>query len=146
MKADPYLMQVEKHRIGYDVEEEKLARQSSIKKKKDLGNSSVVKNTYLNLSRRISSKGSRPANEKGSKFAVPKAIEVPHPNSFSCYYDRMMNNASIDQHNHIQYSYKEWTSRRMEPKSAMMLRRENLNKMPTYKTLTANQSTRQTLD
>ena len=60
-------------------------------------------------------------------------MQVPHPNTYSNYFDKMMalNN---DKGNEVRkFTYQQWTQDYMSPESAIMLNKELLSKVPKYR-------------
>ena len=60
-------------------------------------------------------------------------IEIPHPNTYSSHFDKMMA-LNTDKGNEVRkYTYQQWTQNHMPPASAFLLNKELLSQVPKYR-------------
>jgi hypothetical protein len=97
-----------------------------------------VQNSYENRGRRVSSgymrssQNSSKKNLKISDYINGKPMEVPHPHTFSIFFDKLMsdptNGAPLRN-----LSRKEWEKFYMKPGEDHSIKKESLNRIPLFK-------------
>jgi len=78
----------------------------------------------------------------GNELIIKKEMEIPHPNSNSHLFDRIITRGKIDPNTRKvvvpneaeKYSYDQWHYY-LEPEAKILVEKEHMNQVPTFKRL-----------